>query len=314
MRPIEGYVTTEPGIRLFYQQLGDGPVAVIIPNALFMFEDFRRLEPGRTLIFIDWRARGRSDAVTNPASLARGIHHDIDDLEAVRRHFGFEKVAVIGHSYSGSTAALYALKHPQHAYRVVQIGPIQPFLGKDYPPHLKNHDKTYQQVMTGLQDLEQQRAATEPVEFCRKFWDLLRVLFVLNPRDTAKLRWDPCESANERDFGQNFRDNILPSLMRLNETDFAGSDVQAPVLTIHAKQDRSAPYGGGREWAYLLRNARLLTLDGAGHFPWIEQPDAVFGAIEAFFDGRWPAAASEVVTVDDESRPTEVGGPDGALV
>ena len=38
-----------------------------------------------------------------------------------------------------------------------------------------------------------------------------------------------------------------------------------PVLTIHGRKDRNAPYGAGREWASLLPNARLLTLDRAAH-------------------------------------------------
>jgi len=296
----QGYVPTDEGVRLFFQKVGDGPIAAIVPNALFMFDDFRRLANGRTLVFIDWRNRGRSDPGGGPQALRRGIHHDVDDLEAVRRHFQFERVAVIGHSYSAVTAVLYAMKNPAHVDRVVQLGAMQPFFGNDYPPHLKYVDETYAKVMSGLQQLEQERATTEPVEFCRKFWDILRTLFVTNPADAGKLAWDPCEAPNERNFMKQFLENVLPSLQNLSLTETEIARVHTPVLTIHGRKDRSAPYGGGKEWARVLPNARLVTVKEGGHFPWVEEPETVFGAIDTFLSGQWPEAAREFVSMDDE--------------
>jgi pimeloyl-ACP methyl ester carboxylesterase len=43
-----------------------------------------------------------------------------------------------------------------------------------------------------------------------------------------------------------------------------------------------------------LPNARLLTVTGAGHAPWIEAPDLVFRAIDVFLRGAWPAEAEQV--------------------
>ena len=98
MRPSEGYVATEDGVRLFFQKVGSGVQTVIIPNGIYLFDDFKRFADGRTLIFYDLRNRGRSDTVGDGAKLARGIHHDVDDLDAVRRHFGVSRVDAIGHS------------------------------------------------------------------------------------------------------------------------------------------------------------------------------------------------------------------------
>ena len=79
--------------------------------------------------------------------------------------------------------------------------------------------------------------------------------------------------------------------------------VTCPVLTVHGRKDRSAPYGGGREWALVLPNARLVTIDNGGHAPWIEAPDIVFGAIDTFLDGEWPAAAERVDVLDPAQQP-----------
>jgi len=77
------------------------------------------------------------------------------------------------------------------------------------------------------------------------------------------------------------------------------STVRVPVLAVHGRRDRSAPYGGARDWAAMLPDARLLTVEDAGHAPWIEAPDLVFEAIETFLGGRWPEAAGRATEVDD---------------
>ena len=43
MRSTEGYITAEGGVRLFYRTVGEGPVAVIVPNGLQLIDDFTRL-------------------------------------------------------------------------------------------------------------------------------------------------------------------------------------------------------------------------------------------------------------------------------
>jgi pimeloyl-ACP methyl ester carboxylesterase len=213
---------------------------------------------------------------------ARGIQHDVDDLDAVRRYFGFDTVSLIGHSYAAVTVALYAIEHPEHFDRIVQIGAMQPFLGKQYPPDLQCVDETYAHVMAGIQELDQERASVEPSELCRKFWQLLRVLFLVDPADAGKLAWDPCRCPNEQNFRKEFMENVLPSIQKLNLSARLLGQVKTPVLTIHGTKDRSAPFGGGKDWANLLGNAQLVTVEGAGHFPWVEKPELVFTAIDAF--------------------------------
>jgi len=73
------------------------------------------------------------------------------------------------------------------------------------------------------------------------------------------------------------------SALKLTEEEIAKAT--APVLAIHGRKDRSSSYGGGRDWALRLPNARLVTIDHAAHVPWIEDPATVFGAIETFLGG-----------------------------
>jgi pimeloyl-ACP methyl ester carboxylesterase len=60
-------------------------------------------------------------------------------------------------------------------------------------------------------------------------------------------------------------------------------------------------YGGGREWALLLPEARLISIDEGAHGPWIEGPEKVFGAIRTFFDGAWPRDVEKVTDLQVQS-------------
>src|SRR5208282_4610852 len=241
--------------------------------------------------------------VTDDSKLKRGIHHDVDDLESVRRHFGASQPALIGHSYVGLTVVLYAMKYPDHAGRVVQIGPMPPSQARQYPAHLTCADGTLREVFAQLAELQKERQSLDPVAFCEKFWSLLRVIYVANPADAAKINWGRCDLPNERNSMKFWGQYIFPSIQALHfaEEDFA--KVQIPVLAVHGRKDRSSPYGGGREWALLLPNARLVTIENAAHAPWLEAPETVFGSIQIFLDGAWPPEARKVLSLDPADEP-----------
>src|SRR6185295_12084157 len=150
----EGYVTTEDGIRLFFRTLGNGPQTVVIPNGMVLLDDFEHLAVNRTLIIYDLRNRGLSDRVDDGAKLERGIHNDVDDLEAIRRHFGLGRLDLVGHSYMGLMIVLYAMKYGGNAGRMVQVGPMEPYPGKQSPAHLTGVDDTLREVLAELAKLQ----------------------------------------------------------------------------------------------------------------------------------------------------------------
>jgi proline iminopeptidase len=274
---------------------------VIIPNRVYLADAFGRLAERRTLVFCDPRNRGRSDHLTDPAKIKRGIHHDVDDFDAIRRSLGLDRVSLIGHSYMAVAIALYAMKYPRHTQAVVQIGPMPPDYASQYPSHLTNADATLTNVLDRLGALQKERLSHDPVEFCRKFWAALRPLYVLDSADADRLGWEPCDLPNEMAFMKPWNEHVLPSIqqLRLTAEDFAS--LQAAVLVIHGRYDRSSAYGGGRDWALRLPHARLLTIDRAAHVPWVEEPKLVFSAIDTFLDGGWPDIAENVTSIDTSS-------------
>jgi non-heme chloroperoxidase len=296
MATTEGYLTTGDGVRLFFQTLGSGSKVLIVPNAAWTYANFRALEAGRTLIFYDLRNRGRSEPVSDAAQLTGGIHRDVDDLAAVQRHFGIERCDVIGWSYLGMMAVLYAEQHPASVGRIVQIGPVQPDLTKEYPPHLANRDGVLEEV---LAEFREAGSSSDAQEASRRVEAALRRMLVADPARACKLdHWDLAHLPNERGAIRHWQQNIEPSIRALGLTPERLARIDTPILTIHGTKDRNAPYGGGREWALALPNARLLTIEDAAHAPFIEAPQEVFGAIETFLGGEWPATAEKVTQLD----------------
>src|SRR5262245_19956051 len=264
-----GYITVDDGVRLFFQKVGSGPEVLVILNGFSLLHDFQYLESGRTIIALDLRNRGRSDLISNSSKLKRGIHQDVDDLENVRRHFGIDQMSLLAHSYAGMIVILYAVKYPAHLRRIVQIGSIPPDHAKQYPAHLMNADATLHQFFARIQELEKERPSMDPVTHCKKFWSFLRLIYVHDPADPDKLRWENCDLPTELNVMSYWLGYLAPSIQTVQLTKEDLVHVEMPVLIIHGRHDRSGPYGGARDWALRLPNARLLTVKDAAHAPWI---------------------------------------------
>lgn len=289
-----GYVATDDGVRLHFTRLGAGREVVVVPNEVYMLDDFKTLAVDRTVIFYDLRNRGRSDTVVDRDKLRGGIHREVDDLEAVRKHFALDRFAIVAHSYPSIIAALYAMKHPARVERVVQIGPPPADMKKPIPEQWRYADATSASVFEQLGKL-QGGADADPIDLCRRSWAILRPLYVGRPEHASRLaQWGFCELRNEREMRTHWSQNIQPSLeaLAISADDYA--QARMPVLVIHGTHDRNAPYGGGREWVRSLPNARLITVEGAAHVPYVEDQKLVFGAIDTFLDGDWPAEAQAI--------------------
>jgi pimeloyl-ACP methyl ester carboxylesterase len=291
----EGYITTKDEVRLFYRKIGNGSKTVLIPNGMYYFEDFKRFADDRTLIFYDVRNRGASDPVTDPSRLSGGIQQDVEDLEIVRTHFvESEQIDIIGHSYIGLMIGLYAMKYPSHVNRLVQISPAQPDGATQYPAHLTHVDNVITEIMGKLAKLQAEPRPEDPVESCKQFWSVLGPINVYNPVHAAKIDWGRCELENERNFMQYWSEQLFPSIQKIHLSSKNAIQMKAPVLIIHGNKDRSAPYGGARDWTKIWPNGRLLTIQNVAHAPWIEAPDVVFEAIRVFLGGDWPKQAEKL--------------------
>ena len=268
-------VRTADGLELFAQQAGQGDDVVVVPNRIYMAEYFAHLEANHRVVYYDPRNRGLSESVADETKLARGVWHDVEDLESLRQHCQAARISILAYSYLAVAAALYAKTYPGRADKLILLGPPPPDPGKQYPPDLRSSDGSLEAFWARFTAFQSQANSLPPEERCRETWKLLNELYVLKPEDAGRLFWAPCGIPNEVNFMAPFMKFIMPSLNALHLDRAALAAVQAPTLIVHGRFDRSAPYGGGRDWAALLPHAKLITIDNAAHVPWIEAPDAV---------------------------------------
>ena len=286
----EGYVTTPDSARLFYRVAGQGTDTLIAIHGgpgvdlESIAGDFAPLAARHVVIFYDQRGAGRSELPADTARLA--AERQVADLDAVRRHFGLRRVALVAHSYGPLLAASYALAHPDAVSRMVFFGPV--------PPRRVDFWRRFGEALasrldsTALRQMSEANArladpAADTRRACREFWAIaLRPRLAEPARTQPLVRSDLCASdpagiryglaTTNRVVMGSFGDWDLRDRLR-------GLDV--PTLVVHGEQE-AIPMDLVEEWASALPRARLLRVPNAAHFVYVEQPALVWPAVERF--------------------------------
>jgi proline iminopeptidase len=107
---------------LFVDVVGQGYPLVLMhggPSAdLWTMSSFRRCADQFTLVFYDHRCNGRSD---DPPVASMTWENRTADADALREKLGFERWAVLGHSFGGHVALEYALRYPDRLSHLVLL-------------------------------------------------------------------------------------------------------------------------------------------------------------------------------------------------
>ena len=95
------------------RRIGGGPPVVVLhggPGAHhdYLLPGFDALADGRELIYYDQRGGGRSPV---PRDVPVGWTEHVADLEALRAQWGLDRLTIVGYSWGGLLALLYALEH-----------------------------------------------------------------------------------------------------------------------------------------------------------------------------------------------------------
>jgi proline iminopeptidase len=239
----------------------------------------RLAEMGRTVITYDVPGAYRStrEPVGDVEELIRCADETLDRL-------GIEgPVDVVGHSMGGLAALAYAVERPERTRRLVLVGAMSGF------PAV---------ARWGLPGSSMR--AWEPDYWRLIAWGIRIKLGLGNLALHKKLqnlmeracyydqtRFTPLEiDADDREQGIPIRELLWGRnmLRRLSYADRLGS-VQAPTLVLVGRHDPEAPPPCSEELADGIADARLVTFERSGHFPFVEEPSPFAETVEAFFDG-----------------------------
>ncbi|MFJ3307045.1 alpha/beta fold hydrolase [Streptomyces sp. NPDC086549] len=273
--------TAPDGTHLAYHVRGEGEPLVVVPGgpmrASVYLEDLGGLTAHRRLVLLDLRGTGDSAVPTDPATYR--CDHMVDDVEALRAHMGLEHMDLLAHSAGGSLAILYAARYPARVRRLVLVHANGSALGlrntaedrlaaarlRAREPWFDKAFPALEAWLTGESDFD---PACAPFFFGR--WDA-----TAEAHDAATE-----EQTNEEAEGRYFSDGAFDP----DATRAALAGLTAPVLVQAGELDGGPRPELARRAADAFPNAEFEVQPGAGHYPWLDDPERFVRRVVAFLD------------------------------
>jgi proline iminopeptidase len=262
------------GAEIFFTTRGRGPTC-LVPSSIgttpYEHQMPAALDDRVRLVFVDLRGSGRSTG--SVADLTFEVL--AEDLEAVRRAVGVERVAVLGHSALGSLAFEYACRRPESVSHLVLVG------------------GSATGDMGELQ--ERSRAffeANAAPERKQKLADNLARLPPGAPPGAAVLAQTPMRFY-DADFdgskafeGALVKPEVIPYLLGKLlpgwDAAVAARSLRAPALIAHGRHDYVVPWTLWEDVVPKLPAATLRLFEKSGHQPFLEEPEAFADALATF--------------------------------
>ncbi|MCW2606310.1 MAG: Alpha/beta hydrolase fold protein [Frankiales bacterium] len=286
--PVTQTFAAADGTRLAYTTQGSGPVLLCLPGgpgrAGAYLEDLAGLTQERTVVVLDARATGRSEVPADPSTLR--FDRLADDVEALRAHLGLDAVDVLGHSAGCLVAQAWASRHPDRVRSLVLVTPSGRLQGGDRgdvpgiregfadQPWYADAADAQRALEEGAPPAQQQALvrATRPFFYGR--WD---------ERTQAHAATADRQSSKraELGFGAGIEDLDVAGLV-------AGlQQVAAPVLVLGGARDALTGVDAVHRVAGSFGGPDVVVLPEAGHFPWVDAPEAFRSAV-----GQWLSRVS----------------------
>ena len=210
-----------------------------------------------------------------------GLGAQLADIERIRRILGEEKLVLVGHSFGGFLAALYAAEFPEHVEALILVAPAdllvmpQPDGGlfeavrKRLPEDMQADYAAYLKDYLDFQGLFS-RSEAELVSVNQGFGQYYGVAMGSSgsiPEQGQAGGW------------------MVPALYMSMGTrhDYRAAlkQVSAPVLVIHGADDLQ-PEAASRAYAQAFPNAIVHVIPNATHFPFEEQPGEFAAVVSQF--------------------------------
>jgi proline iminopeptidase len=230
-----------------------------------------------TLVFYDHRCNGRSGGAEVTSMTMENLTADAD---ALRQALGFEKWAVLGHSFGGMVALEYALRYPQnlsHLLLVDTCGDIR-WAQEKAPEVLAQRGFSPDTVNLARRFLNGQ---IEPNEM---FSTLMKLGKAYNPYT------NPSQIPHMLIMG--LQTKLRPEALIYGAShvlkgwtvmDRLG-EIKVPTLVLAGRDDFQFPPEHQEELAAGISNTRLVIIDRAGHNVHDEQTGEALKAVRNFLE------------------------------
>jgi proline iminopeptidase len=251
---------------------------------------FRELADRHTIVLYDHRCNGRS---TGAAVTSMTWDNLTADADALRAELGFERWAVLGHSFGGHVALEYALRYPERVSRLVLL---------DTAGDAHWSQENAPEVLAG------RGFSPKTVAIARRFYkgriaekDFVRAAARLLP--AYDHRFSLMRLAREM-LGGGWRMKARPEALVFGGQMMQGwsvmdrlGEIRVPTLVVAGHDDFLFPPESQALLAAGIPNARLHIIERAGHNPQSERPAETLRATSDFLAGAPALAAAPAADV-----------------
>jgi proline iminopeptidase len=263
------------GINIFERRIGSGPPAVVLhggPGAHhdYLLPGFDALAKNRELIYYDQRGGGQSPV---PREAPVGWREHVADLEELRRQWGFERLTVVGYSWGGLLAQLYATDFPDRVNRLALVSPApawramrlefeRRFAERNLAPVLQQHRADLR--ASGLRD-------KNPAEYAQRIFELSVAPYFYDPARARELTPFRVTGRTQQEVWSSLGHyDLRPALAALD----------IPTTVLQGENDL-IPLESTQTVARLLK-ADLHLLSRCGHVPYIEAQEEFVRLLDDF--------------------------------
>jgi proline iminopeptidase len=247
-------------------------------------QPFRRCADEFTLVFYDHRCNGRSAGAPVSSMTWENLTADAD---ALRERLGFDRWAVLGHSFGGHVALEYALRYPDRVSHLVLLD-----TGGDSRWSQQNAADVLATRGYDPKKVELVRrwfnGEFAPSEFYPIFMRIGGAYYSHHPirtaaRDVIHGGWRSKTRPEVLIFAGRHLLKGWTVMDRLGE-------ITMPTLVMAGRDDFVFPPECQLELAAGIPNARLKIIERAGHNPHSEQPAEVMAAVTDFVSTDAPTS------------------------
>lgn len=271
------------GRRVIYRIAGDGPPVVLVHGMLNSSSHWQSvaldLADEYTVIAPDLIGHGDSAAPRGDYSLGAHAASIRDLLTAL----GIERATLVGHSLGGGVAMQFFYQFPARVERLVLIS--SGGLGHEVSPMLRTAALPGMSAVLSL--------AAHP-RLLAALWDGGSRMRGRGMRQGAYVQavaraLRPLEQPQAREaFLQTLRAVIDVRGQRVSATDRLYLLESMPTMIVWGERDNTIPLEHGRRAHEAIPGSRFRTLEGAAHFPHLEEPEALAEVLREFLDGSRP--------------------------
>ncbi|MHB8095813.1 MAG: alpha/beta fold hydrolase [Candidatus Aminicenantales bacterium] len=270
------------GFRLTYVVEGSGTPCLVINDASAMQKG---LSPGLRKRFKFIFMNPRMNVPYDPSFDLGRITLDtlVDDVEAVRRAAGEDRVVVFGHSINGLVAYEYARKYPERVLGVVMNG-TPPFRNERF-------SKIYA-------DYWESRASPERKEALRKSREKTReAIAKLDPGEAMRqtyiaagaVYWnDPAYDCAWLLEGVRWNKEVWDRLFEgiVEGYDIATREpIRKPVWLALGRNDFAVPFISWDGLDRILPNLKIVLFEKSGHWPFVDERELFDARLLGWLDG-----------------------------